>query len=121
MPKDAFGAVIQSWNLLAAAVEKEEGYPSHVVELSRELAALREETIRAKARHLDLVAETLKASRHFQESVAYGKVLESRLRNLLKGIHGSDSTHLIRYGIQPRREPRKRKEKGEENGKAPSS
>ena len=121
MPKDSFGAVLNSWHRLTNAVEKDESSLPNVVELSRELAALREQTIRAKTRHLELVAETLKASRRLRESIAHGKSLESRLRNLIKGLHGSDSTQLHRYGIQPRREPRKRKGKEEGNGEAPSS
>jgi hypothetical protein len=120
VPKDSLGAVLRSWNLLTDAVEKNDSPLPQAAELSRELAELRAELLRAKARHLDLLAQTLQASRHLRETTAKGKSVESRLRSLLKGIYGSDSAQLQRYGIQPRREPRKRKEK-EEEGEAPSS
>lgn len=121
MPKDSFAAIINNWERLAEAVKKDEGSPPHVAELGSELAMLREQTILAKTQHMSRVAEALTASRHLQESIEYGRSLESRLRNLVKGLHGSDSAQLYRYGIQPRREPRKPKGKEEEKGEAPSS
>lgn len=121
MPKDSLGAVLRSWDVLANAATKDEDSLPQVAELGRELAELRRELSRAKARHLDLLAETLKASRHLRETMAQGKSLESRLRNLLKGVYGSDNAQLQRYGISPRREARRRKEKQEEEGEAPSS
>jgi hypothetical protein len=110
VPKDALSDVLQSWDLLAGNLKKNADALPQLQELASDLKEVRQETLRLKSEHQKLQAETLIASRRLQEAVQQGKVVERRLRNHLKGIYGDRAETLIKFGIQPRRDPRKKKE-----------
>lgn len=116
MPKEALSDVLQGWDLLAGNLKKHAEVPPLLQELASELQKMREETLRLTAEHKKLQAETQITSRLVQESIQKGKSMERRLRSHLKGIYGDKAEALIKYGIQPRRDPRRKKEGAEGEG-----
>lgn len=116
MPKDALSDVLQSWDLLAVNLKKYAETHPQLQELASELQEVRQETLRLKSDHRKLQAETLIASRRLQEEIQKGKTVERRLRNHLKGIYGDRAETLIKFGIQPRRDPRRKKDAAEGEG-----
>lgn len=114
MPKEALSFVLQSWEILVGALKRNAAALVHLQEGADELAEVRRQTLRLKTEHQKLQAQVLTASRRLQESIQHGKGLESRLRNALKGVYGGGAEQLIQFGIQPRRESRRKKrEEGE--------
>lgn len=113
MPKDALSDVLQSWDLLAGNLKKHTEAPPLLLDLGSELQEIREETLRLTAEHKKLQAQTQITSRRIQESIQKGKSLERRLRSHLKGVYGHKAETLIQFGIQPRRDPRRKKEDAE--------
>lgn len=113
MPKEALSDVLGSWDLLAENLKKHDEAPPLLLDLATELHDAREETLRLVAEYKKLQAETQIASRQLQESVQKGKSIERRLRSHLKGVYGDRAETLIKFGIQPRRDPRRRKETAE--------
>ena len=113
MPKEALSDVLRSWDLLAGNLEQHDEAPPLLLELGRELQEMRQETLRLASEHKRLQSETQIASRQLQETVQKGKSVERRLRSHLKGVYGDKAETLIKFGIQPRRDPRKKKETSE--------
>lgn len=120
MPKDALSYVLRSWDLLAGNLKKNAEDLPQLQDLGSELQASREETARLISEHKKLQAEALIASRRLQESVQRGKSLERRLRSHLKGVYGDRAEALIKFGIQPRRDPRRKKKEAAEGEALPS-
>jgi hypothetical protein len=116
VPKEALSDVLQGWDLLAGNLKKHTEVPPLLQELASELQEMRGETLRLTAEHKKLQAETQITSRLVQESIQKGKSLERRLRSHLKGLYGDKAETLIKFGIQPRRDPRKKKETVEGEG-----
>jgi hypothetical protein len=109
VPKEALSDVLQGWDLLSGNLKKNTQELPQLQELGSELFDIREETLRLSAEHKKLQAETQIASRKLQETVQKGKSLERRLRSHLKGVYGDRAEALIKFGIQPRRDPRRKK------------
>jgi hypothetical protein len=116
VPKEALSDVLRSWDLLAGNLKEHAEATPLLLELATELHEMRGETLRLAAEHKKLQAETQITSRLVQESVQKGKSLERRLRSHLKGVYGDKAETLIKFGIQPRRDPRRKKAAEGEGG-----
>ncbi len=117
MPRDAYSTTFDSWDLLNSRL-LEDGDIPHLSGQRAELEALLREAREMRAEYLALTSRAREASRKLQELMDRGRNLESRVRASLRGVHGGDNTELLKYGIQPRRQRRKKAEGPE--GEPPS-
>jgi hypothetical protein len=108
MPRKTRSETLINWVLLYNSSEMREPELPHLRELRVELGNALHEVERLQASTRRLYGQYLAEMREMREAYERGLRAESRLRSTLKGAFGSDSTELIRHGIQPHRGMKKR-------------
>jgi len=114
MPRLSYATLLDGWGTLNRSVKALETKEAFIEERRQELEEALEAATRLRNQYGKLLARLQSTSEQLQDAVARGKQAESRLRMLLRGTYGSSSPQLIRHGIPPRRAPRRRKRKNEE-------
>lgn len=102
MPKVAIAESLSDWEGLLTSAS---GIPFDDALLGEQLAELRTLLEKAKelhARRMQLEGERRATARALEEITAQAKTMASRIRSKLRGVYGSNSSQLIRFGIKPR-------------------
>lgn len=108
MPRKTRSETLINWKLLHTSSGTRETELPHLRELRGELGNALDEVERLQASTRRLHGQYLSEMQQMREAYERGLRAESRIRSTLKGAFGSDSTELVRHGIQPHRGMKKR-------------
>lgn len=116
MPGITFAKTVATCELLKSALEPLLEQMPHLAGEHKELEAFLNEVKNLTVRQSDLTGELRQVVRQRRETELRGQDLRSRVASQIRGKLGFKSDELLKFGISPRRKPRRKPDDGEVPG-----